>query len=123
MLIVSRLVVVLLGIWALYQALQHQSVLAKTLYAYTIYSAALTPVILAAFYRRRANAQGAVSAIAAGTLVTFFWDIEVVKRHLPPVLAQRDAIFPALMAAVVCFVVVSALTPPPKAEQVALFFS
>jgi solute:Na+ symporter, SSS family len=121
-LIVSRLVVVMLGIWALYQALNTSSVLAKTLYAYTIYSAALTPVILAAFYSRRANAQGAVSAIAAGTLVTFFWDLEAVKRQLPPVLAQRDAIFPALIAAVLCLVVVSALTPPPKAEQVALFF-
>jgi SSS family solute:Na+ symporter len=121
-LIVSRLVVVMLGIWALYQALNTSSVLAKTLYAYTIYSAALTPVILAAFYSRRVNAQGAVSAIAAGTLVTFFWDLEAIKRHLPPVLAQRDAIFPALIAALICLVVVSAVTPPPKAEQVALFF-
>jgi solute:Na+ symporter, SSS family len=114
--------VVMLGIWALYQALNTSSVLAKTLYAYTIYSAALTPVILAAFYSRRANAQGAVSAIAAGTLVTFFWDVDVVKRHLPPLLAQRDAIFPALIAALLCLVVVSALTAPPKAAQVALFF-
>ena len=121
-LIVSRLVVVLLGIWALYQALNTHSVLAKTLYAYTIYSAALTPVILAAFYSKRANAQGAVSAIAAGTLVTFFWDLDMVKQHLPPVLAQRDAIFPALIAALLCLVVVSAFTAPPKAEQVALFF-
>jgi len=118
--IVSRLVVVGLGIWALYQAVHTSSVLAKSLYAYTIYSSALTPVILAAFYSRRANAQGAVSAIAAGTLVTFFWDIW--KPHLPAVLAARDAIFPALLVAVVCLVVVSALTPPPKAEQVALFF-
>lgn len=119
-LIVSRLVVVFLGIWALYQALNTSSVLAKTLYAYTIYSAALTPVILAAFYSRRANAKGAVSAIAAGTLVTFFWDL--VKGHLPSPLAQRDAIFPALMASVLCLVVVSAFTAPPKAEQVGLFF-
>src|SRR5580698_153563 len=115
-LIVSRLVVVFLGIWALYQALNTSSVLAKTLYAYTIYSAALTPVILAAFYSRRANAMGAVSAIAAGTLVTFFWD--VTKVHLPGWLAARDAIFPALVAAVACLVVVSALTPPPQREQV-----
>ncbi len=120
--IVSRLVVVGLGVWALYQAVNTSSVLAKTLYAYTIYSAALTPVILAAFYSRRANAPGAVSAIAAGTLVTFFWDVDVVRHHLPRALAQRDAIFPALLAAVLCLVVVSAFTRPPKAEQVALFF-
>ena len=122
-LIVSRLVVVFLGIWALYQALNTQSVLAKTLYAYTIYAAALTPVILAAFYSRRANAHGAVSAIAAGTFVTVFWDTGVVKQHLPAMLAQRDAIFPALIVAGLCLVCVSALTPPPHPEQVALFFA
>jgi Na+/proline symporter len=120
--IVSRLAVVGLGLWALYQAVNTSSVLAKTLYAYTIYSAALTPVILAAFYSRRANAPGAVSAIATGTLVTFFWDVDGVRRHLPQVLAQRDAIFPALLVAVICLVVVSAFTKPPRAEQVALFF-
>ena len=76
-LIVSRLMVVLLGCWALYQSMNIESVLKKALYAYTIYSAALTPVILAAFYSRRANAQGAVTAIAAGTLVTVCWDLGV----------------------------------------------
>jgi solute:Na+ symporter, SSS family len=120
-LIVSRLVVVALGIWALYQALNTSSVLAKMLYAYTIYAASVTPVVLAAFYSRRVNGYGAVSAIAAGAVVTFLWD--GAKVHLPGVLAQRDAIFPALLAAVFCLVVVSALTPPPKKEQVSLFFS
>jgi SSS family solute:Na+ symporter/sodium/proline symporter len=121
-LIVSRLMVVFLGVWALYQALHTGSVLQKTLYAYTIYSAALTPVILAAFYSRRANAAGAVSAIAAGTLITVTWDTKFVHNHLPEVLAQRDAIFPALIAAVLCLVVVSAVTKPPRKEQVALIF-
>src|ERR1700678_3292423 len=65
-LIVSRVVVVVLGIWALYQALNTSSVLAKMLYAYTIYAASVTPVVLAAFYSRRVNGYGAVSAIAAG---------------------------------------------------------
>ena len=37
-LLVSRFMVLLLGIWALYQALNTSSVLAKTLYAYTVYS-------------------------------------------------------------------------------------
>src|SRR6202012_4281592 len=46
-LLVSRLMVVALGVWALWQSLGTTSVLKKSLYAYTIYSAALTPVILA----------------------------------------------------------------------------
>jgi SSS family solute:Na+ symporter/sodium/proline symporter len=119
-LLVSRLMVALLGLWALYQALGTKSVLAKTLYAYTIYAAALTPVILAAFYSKRVNAYGAVSAIAAGTFVTVLWD-SVLKHAMPPILADRDAIFPALIAAVVCLVVVSLLTPPPSEEKLKPF--
>ena len=121
-LLVSRLMVVLLGLWALYQALHTSSVLQKTLYAYTIYAAALTPVVLAAFYSRRANAYGAVSAIAAGTFVTVFWDTAFVHRHLPAALAERDAILPALLMALLCLVVVSALTPAPRRELIAPFF-
>ena len=120
-LLVSRLMVVLLGLWGLYQAMHTASVLKQALYAYTIYSAALTPVILAAFYSRRANAAGAVTAIGLGTFVTVFWDTSFVHNHLPAVVAQRDAIFPALLAAVLGLVVVSLLTRPPSAEQVALF--
>jgi SSS family solute:Na+ symporter/sodium/proline symporter len=113
--------VVLLGLWGLYQAMHTGSVLKQALYAYTIYSAALTPVILAAFYSRRANAAGAVTAIGLGTFVTVVWDTGFVHNHLPAVVAERDAIFPALLAAVLGLVVVSLLTRPPSAEQVALF--
>jgi SSS family solute:Na+ symporter len=120
-LIVSRLAVVLLGCWALYQAVYAESILEKMLWAYTIYSAALTPVVLAAFYWKRVTAWGAVAAIAAGTIVTLGWDTAWVKHHLPEVLANRDAIFPALAAAVVAMVAVSLLTPLPTREQVAQF--
>ncbi len=120
-LIVSRLAVVLLGCWALYQAVYAQSILEKMLWAYTIYSAALTPVVLAAFYSKRVTAWGAVAAIAAGTVVTLAWDAPGVKSLFPPILAQRDAIFPALFAAVAAMIVVSLLTPAPAPEQLAQF--
>lgn len=119
-LIVSRLAVVLLGCWALYQAVYAESILAKMLYAYTIYSAALTPVVLAAFYSRRATAWGAVAAIATGTVVTLVWDLPVVKALFPLILAQRDAIFPALFAAVAALIVVSLVTPRPSGQQLSL---
>jgi SSS family solute:Na+ symporter len=119
--IFSRLAVVLLGCWALYQAVYAVSILEKMLYAYTIYSAALTPVVLAAFYSRRATAWGAVAAIGSGTVVTLVWDIKAVKAFFPAILAQRDAIFPALFVAVAALIVVSLLTPAPSAEQLAQF--
>jgi solute:Na+ symporter, SSS family len=120
-LIVSRLAVVLLGCWALYQAIYAESILRKMLWAYTIYSAALTPVVLAAFYSKRATAWGAVSAIATGTAVTLAWDKPWVSALFPPILAQRDAIFPALVAAVAVLVVVSMVTPKPSQEKLAQF--
>ena len=120
-LIVSRLAVVILGIWALYQAVYAESILEKMLWAYTIYSAALTPVVLAAFYSKRVTAWGAVAAIASGTVVTLLWDVPAVKALFPSILADRDAIFPALAVALIALVVVSAFTPKPAREQLAQF--
>jgi SSS family solute:Na+ symporter/sodium/proline symporter len=133
-LLVSRLTVVLLGIWSLYQAVGITSVLQQTLYAYTVYSAALTPVILAAFYSKRATSAGAVTAIGAGTFVTVLWNQALpdgqvsgwlLRTGFSPDLALRlakhDAIFPALVAALLGLVVVSAFTKAPSAEKLAPF--
>jgi SSS family solute:Na+ symporter/sodium/proline symporter len=120
-LIVSRLMVVLLGLWALYQSLHTESVLKKSLYAYTIYSAALTPVILAAFFWKRATAAGAVASIAAGTVITIFWDTPFIHHNVPSIVSDRDAIFPALLASLVCLFVVSLFTTAPRPEQLQPF--
>ncbi len=122
-LLVSRAMVVLLGLWALYQGLHTESVLKKALYAYTIYAAALTPVILAAFYWRRATASAAVASIFTGTVVTVFWDSTFIHTHLPAVISERDAIFPALVASLLCLVVVSLVAPRPNLAHLRAFES
>jgi len=119
--IVSRVAVVLLGCWALYQAVYAESILRKMLWAYTIYSAALTPVVLAAFYSKRVTAWGAVAAIASGTMVTLAWDVPAVNHLFPHIIADRDAIFPALFAALIAMVVVSLFTTRPSAAQLEQF--
>ena len=120
-LVVSRVIVVALGAWALWQSLGTTSVLKQSLYAYTIYSAALTPVILAAFFWRRATAAGAVASIAAGTMVTIFWDKPFVSQNLPASVAARDAILPALIVSLVCLGLVSLLTARPTEAQLRPF--
>jgi SSS family solute:Na+ symporter/sodium/proline symporter len=120
-LLVSRAMVVLLGLWALYQGLHTESVLKKSLYAYTIYSAALTPVILAAFYWRRATASAAVASIFTGTFTTVFWDSAFIHAHVPANIANRDAIFPALIASLLCLVIVSLLTRRPTESHLQAF--
>jgi SSS family solute:Na+ symporter/sodium/proline symporter len=62
-----------------------------------------------------------VAAIGTGTVVTLVWDIPAVRDVFPPILAARDAIFPALAAAVAAMVVVSVFTPKPAPEQLAQF--
>ncbi len=119
-LLVSRIVVVGLGIWALVQAIKLTSVLAKAMYAYTIYSAAITPVVMAAFFWRRATREGAVACLLSGTVITVAWD--TLKPHLPRVIGERDAIFPALIVSVVALIVVSLATPRPSREQIATFY-
>lgn len=118
-LFVSRLLVVLLGLWALYQGLGLESILAKAMYAYTIYSAAITPVVMATFFSKRVTAAAAVTSIALGTAVTIFWNEGAAL--LPPALAERDAIFPALIISLLSLIVVTAVTPAPKKEQLAPF--
>ena len=118
---ISRLMVVLLGLWALYQSMHIDSVLKKALYAYTIYSAALTPVILAAFFWKRATAAAAVASIATGTFITIFWDTPFIHHNVPAILSDRDAIFPALIASLLCLVTVSLVTTPPSEKQLQPF--
>jgi SSS family solute:Na+ symporter len=120
-LIISRLMVVFLGIWALYQSLHVQSVLQKSLYAYTIYASALTPVILAAFFWKRATATAAVASIAVGTIVTLFWDTPFIHHNIPAILSDRDAIFPSLIASLLCLFIVSLFTAPPTLKQLEPF--
>jgi SSS family solute:Na+ symporter/sodium/proline symporter len=52
-------------------------------------------------------------------VVTVVW--EGLKPHLPAVIGARDAIFPALIASLICLFVVSLATKPPTAEQLAPF--
>ncbi len=114
--ILSRLMVLLLGLFALVQGAYLTSVLAMALYAYTIYSAAITPVVMAAFFWKRANAAGAVSSIAVGTVVTIAWNLGAA-HFLPPAWAERDAIFPALVVSVLALVIVSLATRAPSPEK------
>jgi SSS family solute:Na+ symporter/sodium/proline symporter len=54
-------------------------------------------------------------------VVTLVWDNQAVRSIFPPILAARDAIFPALFAAVLALIVVSFFTPAPAPEQLAQF--
>jgi Na+/proline symporter len=127
-LLVSRLLVVLLGVFALLQGAVWTSILAMALYAYTIYSAAITPAVMGTFFSKRVTGAAAVVSILLGTAVTIFWNVEQILSDrgrpvwVPAKWLQHDAIFPAVTISVVSLIVVSLLTPPPNREKWAPFF-
>lgn len=117
-LIVSRLVVIFLGAFAVLQASQFESVLKASLYAYTIYGAAVTPTVMAVFFWKRATTAGAISSILLGTLITIGWELtqQFAPQVLPISLRNIDAVYPALLASVLSLIVVSLCTPAPSAQ-------
>jgi len=62
-----------------------------------------------------------VAAIGTGTAVTLAWDLPGVRGNFPQILADRDAIFPALFAALAAMIVVSLFTRKPSVEQLEQF--
>jgi len=103
-LIASRLIVLLLGVFALLMATQFESVLNAAVYAYSIYGTAVTPAVLAVFLWKRATTAGAITSIVGGTLVTivgnFFYSPDFV-------------VYPAVAVSLTALIVVSLLTAPP----------
>lgn len=134
----SRVIVVALGGVALLLAVSSESVLSMMLIAYTIYGAGVTPVVLAAFFWKRANQAGALASIISGTAISLFWflmalpvdgakwalavrDLLIPDFILSSVLGRIattvDAVIPALLVSTVLLVGVSLATAPPPEEK------
>jgi SSS family solute:Na+ symporter len=118
-LIVSRILVVALGLFALLQAAQFESILRASLYAYTIYGAAVTPVVLAVFFWKRTTTEGAVTSIVLGTAVTIGWNLAQGWWGWQK---DVDAVYPALAASVVSLALVSLMTRAPAEAKWRPFF-
>jgi SSS family solute:Na+ symporter len=111
-LVMSRLIVVLLGLFALLQATRFESILNASVYAYTVYGTAVTPAVMAVFFWRRATTAGAIVSIVVGAVLTV--GLNLVGYDL--------AIYPALTASLLSLVLVSLLTPPPEPAKWKPFF-
>jgi SSS family solute:Na+ symporter len=112
-LVVSRCVVILLGGFAVLQATQFQSVLQASLYAYTIYGAAVTPAVMAVFFWKGTTTPAAIVSILLGTSVTIGWEMlqQYGSEPVRQVIGDIDAVYPALAASVSTLVCVSLWRP------------
>lgn len=115
MVLYSRIVVVVLGIFAFAQVRFFERVLQMAIYAYTMYGVGITPAVMGAFFWKRATPAGGVSSIAAGMSVTIAWEVLSQPFELPTV-------YPALGASLLCLIVVSLVTKRPAEHKWRPFF-
>ncbi len=120
----QRAMIVLLGVAAYLLATRFTSILQMAFTAYTMVGAGLTPALLAAFLWKRVTPQGGTASIAAGMVVTTL--ITIFQAELSAWLAgswghavdvTEYMIYPAVIASILCLVVVSLLTPPSPEER------
>jgi solute:Na+ symporter, SSS family len=129
--LLSRLVVVFLGLLAFGISVFSDKFFEVALWAYTIYGASVTPVLMATFFWRRATTAGAAAGLLGGLTTTIVWELagddwagwwSLLASALGDpawmtTLRMFDAVLPAMLVAVTLLVVVSLLTPPPRPEQ------
>jgi Na+/proline symporter len=113
--IALRALVILLGGAALYLSSLSDEFLSVALLAYTVYGAAITPSLIAAFFWKRATASGSIASILSGTVTTLLW-----KQFAE---GPVDAVIPAILVSVSTLVLVSLMSAPPPQEKVAPFFA
>ena len=113
----TRLLVVVLGLLGFVALNFFTTILEMALWAYTMYGAAITPALLAAFIWPRATRQGGVTSIAAGMLVTLGWEIYGKTTGGYP--GGMPAVYPAFTASVAALVFVSLATPAPSQRELA----
>jgi len=116
----QKVMVVILGIVALFVGIKLTSVLGMAYFAYTIYGVAITPALLAALTWKRATKAGGLASIVLGTLVCL--GLKLFSALGPERLNPEGdpfgipLIYPAFIVSVLALVVVSYLTPPPTQE-------
>jgi len=132
--LVSRGLVIALGLIALGLSFTSDGFFDLALFAYTIYGAGITPALLAAFFWRRATRAGAVASILTGVISACVWkaittdSVRVALadagwEHLASFGdwgAERgwDAVIPAAALNVIVLIAVSLATRPPSEESV-----
>jgi SSS family solute:Na+ symporter/sodium/proline symporter len=106
----SRLLTVVFGGVAFLLIQQFTSVLEMSRYAYTVYGAGITPVVLAAFLWKRVTTAGGISSIILGTSVTVAWEMATQSAGgLPPF--GIPTFYPAIAASLSGLILGSLLTP------------
>src|SRR5699024_1049912 len=77
----NRIAVVIIGVIGYLLGRFFPDVLEMQMYAYTMYGATITPVVLATFFWKRATTAGALSSIIIGGSATIIWE-QILNKPL-----------------------------------------
>ncbi len=120
MILLSRIVVVVLGIIAFSLISFFPRILDAAYAAYTVYGAGITPALMAVFFWKRATVSGGVLSILGGMSVTIIWEIiNKIQGHQP---LGIPAVYPALVCSLLLLVGISFLTAKPAKKKWQPFF-
>ena len=124
-LLISRGLVLVLGIIAFLLVSQFKTVLNAAFTAYNIYGTSITPALLAAFLWKRATSTGALASIITGTSVTLIWTYVLPNwngfTNMHPFL--QELTYPAAGLSVLALITGSLLTSAPPRETWEQFFN
>ena len=124
-LLISRGLVLILGIVAFLLVSQFKTVLNAAFTAYNIYGTSITPALLAAFLWKRATKEGAVASIITGASVTIIWTYFLPSwsgfSDMHPFL--QELTYPAAGLSILALVGGSLLTKAPEKESLVQFFN
>ena len=124
-LLISRSLVLILGVIAFLLVSQFKTVLNAAFTAYNIYGTSITPSLLAAFLWKRATSQGAIASIITGATVTIIWTYFLPDwsgfKQLHPFL--QELTYPAAGLSILMLVIGSLITKPPEKDSLDEFFN
>jgi SSS family solute:Na+ symporter/sodium/proline symporter len=118
-LLFTRLLVLILGLLGFVALRFFTTILAMALWAYTMYGAAITPALLAAFLWPRVTRAGGVASIATGMTVTLGWEIAARSRGGANFF-ELPTVYPAAGLSVLVLIAVSLATTPTEEERRAI---
>ena len=124
-LLISRGLVLILGLIAFLLVSQFKTVLNAAFTAYNIYGTSITPALLAAFLWKRATKEGAVASIITGASVTIIWTYFLPSwsgfSEMHPFL--QELTYPAAGLSILALVGGSLITKAPDKESLVEFFN
>jgi Na+/proline symporter len=107
--LLTKVMCVVLALFAYMMVNWFPSILTAQMYAYTVYGAGITPALLGGILWKRANKWGGLSSMVVGMVVTLVWELVL---HKPFGIASAVISIPV---AIVVFIVVCLATPKPVA--------